>query len=276
VRFEWPLTGRSQEMQLIDAALADPRSAGIVIFGAAGVGKTRIAREALEAVAPNGCQVRWVVGTTAGQQLPLGALASWASAPSSKQVVLGIDDAHLLDDLSVFVLHEIVQRNAAKLVLTVRTGDPVSASLQDLLNRCDEFTRLDLQPLSRDESATLASAALGGALERTAVQRLWQLTHGNALFMRSIVEHEVADGRLAQDNACWKWTGDPVVPRSLVELIELRLGSLPGPVTEVTDVLAVGEPLELGSVMAITDPASVEEAEVRGLITLSPSMAACT
>ena len=47
VRLTWPLTGRSKEMRLIDAALSDPDSSGIVISGAAGVGKSRIAREAL-------------------------------------------------------------------------------------------------------------------------------------------------------------------------------------------------------------------------------------
>lgn len=37
---------------------------------------------------------------------------------------------------------------------------------------------------------------------------------------------------------------------------------------DVVDVLAVGEPIELGSLTRITDPAAVEEADVRGLLTL--------
>jgi hypothetical protein len=38
-------------------------------------------------------------------------------------VVVAVDDVHLLDDLSTFVLHQILQRRAAKLLLTVRAGD---------------------------------------------------------------------------------------------------------------------------------------------------------
>jgi len=44
----WPWTGRSAEMGLIEAALSDAMASGIVICGAAGVGKSRIAREALQ------------------------------------------------------------------------------------------------------------------------------------------------------------------------------------------------------------------------------------
>ncbi|MGH3764249.1 MAG: ATP-binding protein [Pseudonocardiaceae bacterium] len=43
----WPLTGRDNELRLIAAALDDP--GGIVLDGSAGVGKTRLAREALHA-----------------------------------------------------------------------------------------------------------------------------------------------------------------------------------------------------------------------------------
>ena len=54
VRLTWPLTGRSKEMRLIEAAISDPGVSGIVICGAAGVGKSRIAREALDAAASRG------------------------------------------------------------------------------------------------------------------------------------------------------------------------------------------------------------------------------
>src|SRR5215217_3671123 len=137
MRLTWPLTGRSQEMRVIEAALSDSNVAGIIICGAAGVGKSRIAREALSSTAVKGCADRWVVGTSSARALPLGALAAWAapggvdnlqlvrgviesltSAAPSHRVVVGVDDAHLLDDLSTFVVHQIIQRGAAKVILT--------------------------------------------------------------------------------------------------------------------------------------------------------------
>ena len=69
MRLGWPLTGRSKEMRLIEAALSDWDCSGIVVCGAAGVGKSRIAREAMTSAASNGCEVRWVVATSSARAL---------------------------------------------------------------------------------------------------------------------------------------------------------------------------------------------------------------
>jgi DNA-binding CsgD family transcriptional regulator len=290
VRLSWPLVGRSEEMRTIEAAVVASGVSGVVIRGAAGVGKSRIAREALSAAVSHGCAGRWVVGTSAARSIPLGAFTAWAqpgvtdthqllggvmesltAAPSGTPVVLGVDDAHLLDDLSIFVLHQILQRGAAKVVLTVRDGDPIDTAVQEIW-AVGEFDRLDLQPLSFDETAALLSATLAGPVDRDAAQRLWKLTRGNLLYLRNIVEQEVADGRIAQQDGYCRWLGDPVMPPGLVELVESRIGALPSPVSDVVDVVAVGEPIDLAHLGRITDPAAVEEADSRGLITLEPAV----
>ncbi|WP_396934999.1 LuxR C-terminal-related transcriptional regulator [Mycolicibacterium sp.] len=285
MRLAWPLTGRLEETRLIDAALNSDDLSGVVIGGAAGVGKSRIAREALATMAEGGYETRWAVGTSAARTLPLGAFASWAGAEDAdslalvgrvidaltasdgRPVVVGVDDAHLLDDLSSFVLSQIVQRQAAKLVLTTRDGAPLPTAVLEVYNG-GQFERLDLQPLSRDESTRLLAATLGGPLDPDSARRLWQLTRGNVLYLRNIVEQEVGRGRLACQHGYWRWTGNPTVPPGLAELIEARIGALPDAVSEVVDILAVGEPIHLRTLATIADTAAVEEAEVRGLITL--------
>jgi DNA-binding CsgD family transcriptional regulator len=287
VRLTWPLTGRTEEMRLIDAAISASDLSGIVVAGAVGVGKSRVAREALEFAASRGCEIRWATGTSSARALPLGAFASWAGSTVTDNlqlvrgviealtsrsftgagVVVGVDDVHLLDDLSTFVLHQIVQRRAAKVLLTIRDGEPVPAAVREVWTG-GQFDRLDVQPLSRSETAGLLSSALGGPVDPDAAHRLWKLTGGNVLYLRNIVEQEVSNGRLVQQHGYWRWTGDPIVPPGLVELIEARIGVLPAAVSEVIDALAVGEPIELGSLTRITDPVAVEEADIRGLITL--------
>ncbi len=182
-------------------------------------------------------------------------------------MVVGVDDVHLLDDLSAFVLHQIVQRRAAKVVLTVRAGETIPMGVQEVWTG-GQFERLDLQPLSSDETAMLLSAALGGPIDPAAGRRLWKLTCGNALYLHHVVEQEVSDGRLVEQQGYWRWSGEPVVAPALIELIESRIGALPSAIGDVIDALAVGEPIELGSLARITDPSAVEEADVRGLITL--------
>jgi DNA-binding CsgD family transcriptional regulator len=288
VRLSWPLIDRSEEMRGIEAAILAPDVSGILVSGAAGVGKSRIAREALSAAASRGCEVRWAVGTASARALPLGAFTAWAqsdvtntvqlvrgviesltAAPAGTTVVVGVDDVHLLDDLSTFVVQQIVQRGAAKAVLTVRDGEPIPIVVQEIW-KGGQFDRLDLQPLSPDETSTLLAAALGGSVHPDAAQRLWKLTRGNVLYLRNIVEQEVADGRLDMQHGYWRWIGEPIVPPGLVELIESRIGSLPAPVSDVIDALAVGEPIELAALTRMTDAAAVEEADTRGLITLEP------
>ncbi|OBK39801.1 helix-turn-helix transcriptional regulator [Mycobacterium sp. 1245111.1] len=286
MRLTWPLTGRSEEQRLIEAAVFDSESSGIVVCGAAGVGKSRVAREALTSAASRGCETRWIVGTSSARSIPLGALSSWVgpavdnnlelvrgviasltSSPADKAVVLGVDDAALLDDVSTFVVHQIIQRRAAKVVLTVRQGEPVPAATRELWD-VGQFDRLDLQPLCEAEICPLISATLGGPLDPQAAERLWTLTRGNPLYLRNIVEQEVADERIKLQDGYWRWLGDPVLPPNLVELIEGRIGGLPSEVSDVIDVLAVGEPIELGSLTRITDAAAVEQADLRGLIAL--------
>lgn len=285
VRLTWPLTGRLEEMRVIEAALSEKGSSGIVICGAAGVGKSRVAREALDAAASRECITHWTVGTSCSRTLPLGAFTAWVrsdgadsgqmvrgvieslTATRGTPVVVGVDDVHRLDDLSAFVVHQIVQRGAAKLVLTVRDGDPVPAGTQELWE-VGQFERLDLQPLPPDEIAVLLSATLGGSIESHAAGRLCELARGNVLYLRHIVEQEVADGRLKKLHDLWQWTGDPVMPCSLVELIESRIGALPTSAAAVIDALAIGEPIELTTLERITGADAVEEADIRGLIAL--------
>ena len=290
MRMRWPLIGRSEEMQAIQAAISASDVSGIVVYGAAGVGKSRIAREALSAAEAHGHEGRLAVGASSARAIPLGVLSAWApsgvtdtvqllrgvielltAASSDTAVVVGVDDVHLLDDLSIFVVHQIVQRGAAKVILTVRDGEPIPAAVQEIW-KGGRFGRLDLQPLSVAETNTLLSATLDGSVDPDAAQRLWNLTRGNVLYLRTIVDQEVADGRLVKQRGFWRWTGDPMMPPGLVELIESRIGALPTPVSDVVDALAVGEPIELAALRRITDPAAVEEAETRSLITLEPAV----
>ena len=286
----WPLTGRAEELKVItDVFRADGPYAGVVIAGSAGVGKTRLAREAMTAARDCGWTVRWASGTLAAQSIPLGAFAQWvdrlegdalqlvgsainaiAASPGGAPVLVVVDDARLLDNLSAFVLHQLVLRHAATVIATIRTGAPapdaVTAMWKDGLLR-----RLDLQPLSRTESDDLLETALDGPVSGACAERMWSLTRGNVLFLHHLVTHEMHAGRLINRNDHWRWEGTMQVSQSLVDLVDSRMGATRDPVLEVIDLVTVAEPLELEHLVALAEPAAIEDAETRGLITVSDS-----
>ena len=284
VRPSWPLICRSEELRRVDAALMTEFS-GVVISGSAGVGKSRLALEALTAAQARGCQTRLITGTHSGRAIPLGAFSSWTAAevpdsvhlltgvidavthaPPSTEVVIVVDDVHLLDDLSAYVVNQIMQRNAAKLVLTLLDDAPTSAAVREIW-KMGQFERLELEPLSAEQTSVLLSTALGADIDKGAASRLWDLTRGNPLYLRHIIEQEIADGRMKRHRGeVWQWVEEPVVPTSLVELIQSRIGTLPASVSDVIDTLSVSEPIELSVLARITDQRAIEDAETSGLV----------
>jgi hypothetical protein len=64
-------------------------------------------------------------------------------------------------------------------------------------------------------------------MDPDAARRPWTLTRGNFLYLRNIVEQEIAAGRLVRRHGYWRWIGDPMMRPGLVELIESRIGTLP-------------------------------------------------
>ena len=65
----WPLTGRSAQLEELGRHYRDPARAGVVLHGPAGVGKTRLAEEALRLAERGGRTVERAVGHPATQEI---------------------------------------------------------------------------------------------------------------------------------------------------------------------------------------------------------------
>lgn len=282
----WPLVGRRGELELLHRATEKRESGGVVVAGAPGVGKTRLAREAIAAAGDEGFSTAWAVGTHSAQSIPFGALAHLlpaeipvrrarsnllraiaqamlATAPPGR-LVLGVDDAHLLDDSSAALLHHLALTRQAFAISTVRSTAPMPDAVASLTK--DRLTvRLALSDLSRPEVEELVKHVLGSQVDGPTRHRLWELTRGNPLFLRELVQAGLDAGQLAQAGGVWRWTGPISGPR-LVEVVEARVGRLSLEERSVLEVVALGEPLETVLLEALA-PAGVQEAmERRGLL----------
>ena len=283
----WPLTGRYEELRKVAAAIR-PGAAGVVVAGRAGVGKTRLARDAVAGPAGRGVAVVWAHGSAAVRSLPLGAFAGLLDVPpgdpsdtvaralgqlaEQRPLVLVVDDAHLLDEHSAIVLHRVVVRRLAPAVVTIRAGEPVLDIVTSLW-KDDHLPRLDLAPLDVADTTELVARVLGGPVESASARRLWTLTQGSPLFLRHLLGGEVSAGRFSSASGIWRWTSEPAISPELTSLLEQEIGGLTAGVQDVVDLVALAEPVAVTTLRALTSPADLEEAERRGLVRTDGSVA---
>ncbi|WP_199255195.1 helix-turn-helix transcriptional regulator [Mycolicibacterium mengxianglii] len=279
------LTGRDNELTAMRRALGGAGNyAGVVIAGAAGVGKTRLARELLLQACSTGARTNWIVGTASARPIPLGAFSATLGdsisepAPSVRRVinslvaqqrqgriVIGVDDAHLLDGFSAHVVHQLAQTREARLVVTVRAGadapDAIKALWKDGL-----LARLDLEPLSAESTRAMVEAVLGAPADARSAQRFWKLTGGNALFLRQLIKDQVAACNLRKVAGVWIWDGGVAVSQSMSDLVGNQLDRLPPELALVVDSLSQCEPLEVDVLIDLVGRKQLEVAEQMHLI----------
>ncbi|GFG55407.1 LuxR family transcriptional regulator [Mycolicibacterium agri] len=284
------LAGRDSELAVIRRALSGTGNySGVVICGAAGVGKTRLAREVLARAQAAGERTNWITGTESARALPLGAFTgsiaetgspstpdvgrlinSFVAQQRQGRVLIGVDDAHLLDGLSAHVVHQLAQTRGPRLVVTVRTGEPepdaVTALWKDGL-----LARLDLGPLSEAGTRSLIESTLDGSVDARSAQRFWKLTGGNALFLRQLLSDQVSARRMRQVAGVWMWDDRVAVSQNISDMVGRRLGELSDGVALVVDALSQCEPLSVDVLCRIADRADLETAEQMRLVTVERS-----
>jgi DNA-binding CsgD family transcriptional regulator len=288
VGLTWPLVGRREELALCDQALTAPGMSGVVLAGAAGVGKTRLAREALADAEAKGWVARWAVATRAAASIPFGALAhllpgvgvaggdrlelfrgaaaGLVKGAGGRGLALGVDDAHLLDDSSAALVHQLAATASGFVVVTVRSGAPVPDSVVALW-KDGLAERVEVQALGRGEVDQLVSAGLGGQVDGTTLRDLWQLTRGNPMFVRELVLGGLGSGSLRQAGDVWRWEGPMTAAPRLLELVQARLGRLDPEERELLELLAFGEPLG-GALERIVAAPVLAAAERKGLLSV--------
>ncbi len=285
----WPLVGRDAELERIAAARGDGACPGIVVSAGVGVGKSRLAREAYAMAEREGALVDWVQATSSAATVPLGAFAglipddvrsdnalelmrhstdALRRRAGGRKIVLGVDDAQLLDPVSAALVLHLTHTASAFVIATVRSGEPCPDAIVSLWKDAGA-RRIDLGRLGDDAVAALVEAALGGPVEQGALSWVIERSQGNALYVRELVLAAVEAGTLTQTRGLWRLSGPAAVSGRLVDLVARRITGLAGERAPL-ELLAVAEPLHVGEVAALTDYDALADAESLGLVAVEP------
>jgi DNA-binding CsgD family transcriptional regulator len=276
--------GRDVEFRRSLAALNNGEFHGVALVGDGGVGKSTLARMLAKTVESAGRTVRFALGTQTGCAVPLGAFSRLVSPGvghepaimlaaahntlgEDKNLVVVVDEAQLLDPLSATLINQLGAGRSARLIVTIRSGDPVLDAVTALLKERMLLT-VHVDPFTREQTGLLADAVLGGPVESGLVDELFERSAGNLLLLRGFLTAGRESGVLVHTAEGWQLRGPLHPDRELRDVLEFRLQSLSPEELEVVEILATAELLELEILRDICDADAMANLERRGLIQL--------
>lgn len=188
--------------------------------------------------------------TTANRALHLALGTFLDGIAKRRMIVLAIDDIHLTDAATLDALTSVVRAgNGSNLaiVATLRTSEPISASLSHLLALSD---RLELGRINREQITELISGSLGPASPSEAlVADLERASSGNVYFVLEILRDLAARGIIERRRtrvALPESLDGEALPTSLAQALERRISHVTESALTLARIVAVLErPIEL-------------------------------
>ncbi|MFF5158087.1 LuxR C-terminal-related transcriptional regulator [Streptomyces sp. NPDC000348] len=268
LRPPWPFTGREDELDLVRRSLTGA-GRGLVVTGPAGRGKTRLVTEAVR-----GTDCARVTGTPQTRHLSFAAFAPLLPEPVTlhralRQLTgvrtLFVDDAHLLDDASAALVHQLAVHGRTRLLVVVADGEPVPAAVSRLWTG-ELLPRLALPSLSWEDTARLFAAGAEAAPEPLTANLLHRLCHGDLRLLRDLLDAARAHARPAGAPGAWEWRGPLPLTPAVRERTAPLLDHARPEERETLDRLAFAEPLPLDGDGGDLDPTVLERLETTGLV----------
>ena len=123
-----------------------------------------------------------------------------------RRIVLGVDDAQLLDPVSAALVLHLTITASAFVIATVRSGEPCPDAIVSLWKDAGA-RRIELRRLERRGGRELVEAALGGPVEQAALRWIVERSQGNALYVRELVSARSTPARSRCTRGLWRLDG---------------------------------------------------------------------
>lgn len=153
----WQLVGRESLISGILARLDDGRTGVVVVTGAGGSGKSRLLKEVLAQFGASHSDVTVRVALATPEITP----ASLEDLRQGRQLLV-VDDAHDRDDLAVLFSYAATFPERVKLLIVTRPYgfEHLKAQAATFSFAGQGFARFDVEPLSKEETESLAEQVL--------------------------------------------------------------------------------------------------------------------
>jgi DNA-binding winged helix-turn-helix (wHTH) protein len=293
---EWPLVGRHDQLDLLRRSFGDRSCGGAIITGSAGMGKTRLAEEFAMEKEAEGAVVARMRGNADTRSIPLASIAhllppqvvdevaqsgdmaravvflraraALEDLAAGRRLVLVVDNATNLDELSKALVASLVGTGTFFVVLTQRTpGDDVV--MFDDLVRARQLVRVDLPPLDDTELDILLYRVLEGPIDLRSLEKLTSLAQGGPGTLAELVDAALVDHVLDDSSGVWRIVG-PLRPTVTVAgHAHIDVGGLDPAAVEGAELLALADDLDLDLATELLGPDALDVLDRSGLLAIA-------
>ena len=187
-----------------------------------------------------------------------------------RPLLVFVDDAHLLDDGSASLVHQLAQAGTATVLSCVlstgRAGQP-GPDPMIVLWKDYGAARIELQPLDSEAIEDLLLAVLGGPVDTVSLRQLVERSLGDPLVLHELVVGALESGSLREEDGVWRLRGALAPTARLDDIVTKRLGALTEAERHAMELTALGEPLAQPALDKLADADAIEALEDRGLLT---------
>ncbi len=260
---------RAELSELVVGRVGEGRS--VVLAGEMGVGKSHLLATAVAALRANDWVCTSIWANPAAATIPFGALAAFTTGGDGgdrlemlrstvatlreigdgRNHVIALDDAPLLDDQSIAVLHQLCAEASIPVLATARSSDVERPTLTAFWKEI-VAERFLVEPLDDDAAAWLASTKLSQPTRKSSViGEIVERAAGNPLFIEELA-------RAASENSPGGLT-----PR-LRDVVGARIDRLDRATQHQLLLVAVADPLDTD--LDVVDSAMLDRLERAGLV----------